>query len=68
MLKLILVLAAAVPIFLFVRAVFFKRSTAMQQAFADFKKQIDYLSWLLLIFVGCGIAYSLGKLIYSFWN
>jgi hypothetical protein len=68
MFKLIAILVAAIPVVLFLRAVVFKRSTAMQRAFADFKKQIDYLSWAILFFVGCGIAYSVGKLIYSFWN
>ena len=68
MFKLIAFIAAAIPIFLFLKAVIFKRSTALQQSFADFKKQIDYLSWGILAFVACGVVYSVGKLIYSFWH
>ncbi len=67
MLKLILSLAAAIPIFPFLRATVFRRSTAIRLAFADLKRQVT-LSWLLLFFVGCAIVYSLGTLITSFWN
>jgi hypothetical protein len=68
MFKLIAILVAAIPLVLFLRAVFFRHSKAMQRAFADVNKQIDYLSWAILFFVGCGIAYSVGKLIWSFWK
>jgi hypothetical protein len=66
--KLITILAAAIPIILFLRAIFFGRSKAMKLAISDFRKQIDYLVWMILFVIGCGIVYSAGKLIYSFWN
>ena len=31
----------------------------MQQASAEFRKQIDYLVWGILFLVGCVIVYSL---------
>lgn len=68
MFKLIAILVAAIPVVLFLRTVFFKHSKVMQKAFADFNRQIDYLSWAILFFVGCGIVYSVGKLIWSFWR
>jgi hypothetical protein len=68
MFKLVVLFAAAIPIFLFLRAVVFRRSTAMQQAFASLDRQIKFLSGVILILVGCGIVYSVGKLISSFWN
>ena len=68
MYKLIAILAAAIPIILLVKAVFFRRSKVMERAFADFRRQIDYLVWTILLVVGCTVAYSLGKLIYSMWN
>jgi len=66
--KLITILAAAIPIILFLRAIFFGRSKALKLAISDFRKQIDYLVWTILFAIGCGIVYLVGKLIYSPWN
>ena len=68
MLKLITILAALIPVILFLKNVFFKKSKVLQNASAEFRKQVDYLVWGILILVGCGIVYSFGKLIYSFWG
>lgn len=68
MLKLITFLAASIPIILFVKNLFFKRSKTMQHASAEFRKQVDYLVWGILFLVGCALVYSLGRLIYSFWG
>jgi hypothetical protein len=64
MYKLILLLASAIPILLFVKNVFFSRSQVLKKASADLKRQIDYLIWTILILVGLGLAYSLFKLIW----
>jgi hypothetical protein len=66
--KLITILLASIPIVMFLRTIFFGRSKAMKLAVSDFRKQIDYLVWLILFAIGCGIVYSVGKLIYSLWN
>lgn len=58
MYKLISIILAAIPFILFVRTIFVGRS----QAVSDFRKQIDYLVWIILILIGCGVIYSLGKL------
>ena len=68
MLKAITLLAAAIPVILFLKNVFFRRSKVMQQASAEFRKQVDYLVWGILILVGCALIYSVGRLIYSFWS
>ena len=68
MLKLITILAASIPVILFLKNVFFRRSKVMQQASAEFRKQIDYLVWGILFLVGCVIIYSIGRLIYPMWN
>ena len=68
MYKLITILVAAIPIILFLRTIFFGRSKAMKLAVSNFRKQIDYLVWVILLAIGCGIVYSVGKLIYSLWN
>ena len=42
MLKLITILAASIPIVLFVKNLFFRKSKVLQKASAEFRKQIDY--------------------------
>jgi hypothetical protein len=62
MYKLMAIILAAIPVILFLRNVFMgqlKRS----QAVSDFRKQIDYLVWIILILIGCGLVYSIGGLI-----
>jgi hypothetical protein len=68
MIKLITILAAAIPIILFVKTVFLGKSKVMRQASTEFRKQVDYLVWAILFLVGCALLYSIGTLIYSFWK
>ncbi len=49
MIKLITILAASIPVILFLKNLFFRRSKVMQQASAGFRKQIDYLVWGILV-------------------
>ena len=49
MLKLITILAASIPIVLFVKNLFFRKSKVLQKASAEFRKQIDYLVWGILV-------------------
>ena len=39
--KIIVFVAAAIPIFLFVRSTFFRRPTRINEGFKEFKKQSD---------------------------
>jgi hypothetical protein len=62
MYKLISIILAALPVILFLRTILMgqlKRS----QAVSDFRKQVDYVVWIILILIGCGLVYSIGKLI-----
>ena len=69
MYKLIVIVAALVPIFLFLlRLVGFKKPKAMKQASSDLKRRVDYLVWAIMLVVGCVIVYSVGRLVYSIWN
>ena len=34
-------------------------------AVSDFKKHMDYVFWVIMLVVGCGVIYSLGKLLYQ---
>ena len=68
MYKLIAILVAAMPIILFLRTVFFKKSKVIQEASSAFRKQVDYLVWMILSLVAVALLYSIGTLVYSFWK
>jgi hypothetical protein len=68
MYKLITILAAAIPIIVFLKTVLFGKSKVMREASASFKKQIDYAIWVILFLVGSALLYSLSTLIYSVWK
>jgi len=68
MVKLITILAAAIPIILFLKTVFVGKSKVMREASATFKKQVDYLVWAILFLVGCALLYSFGTLLHSMWR
>jgi hypothetical protein len=65
MLKLIAFIVAAIPIVLLVKAIFFGKSGKNAKALADFKRQVDYVVWAILVIVACGIVYSLARLVLS---
>jgi len=64
--KLIGIILAAAPIVLFLRAILKGQLKKRSEGLSDFAKQMDYLVWAILFFIGCGVAYSIGKLIYQF--
>jgi hypothetical protein len=64
----IVIIAAAVPAILLLRAIFVGRSQKASRAFSEFKKQIDYLVWVILFIIGCGFVYSVASLIHSMWR
>jgi hypothetical protein len=66
--KLIGIILAAAPIVLFLRAILKGQLKKRSQGLSDFTKQMDYLVWAILFFIGCGVAYSIGKLIYQFFD
>jgi hypothetical protein len=68
MYKLITILAASIPIILFLKTVIFGKSKVLRQATSDFKRQVDYLVWGFVFLIGCALVYSVGTLIYSMWK
>jgi hypothetical protein len=64
MLKLIGIILAALPVIVFVRAIFLG-SRGRSQAMSDFRKQVDYAVWAILFMIGVGLVFSVGKLIYD---
>jgi hypothetical protein len=57
MFKLISLLLAAIPVFLFLRAVL-GRSTTAKRAVSDFRRRVDYLVWVMLVLIAVGLVYS----------
>lgn len=68
MYKLITILAAAIPIIIFLKTVLLGKSKVMREASVSFRKQIDYAIWAILFLVGSALLYSVGTLIYSVWK
>ena len=63
--KIIAFVAAAVPIFLFVRSIFFRRPTRINEGFKEFKKQSDLAVWIFLFLIGCIVIFAAGKLVWA---
>jgi hypothetical protein len=63
-----LIIAAAMPTILLMRAIFAGRSQKASRAFSEFKKQIDYLVWVILFVIGCAFVHSAASLIHSMWR
>jgi hypothetical protein len=68
LLKFIAFIAAAIPIVLFVRSVFFRRPTRLSEGLKEFKKQADLAVWIFLGLVGVVVAFAAGKLIWTWWE
>ena len=65
MLKYIGIILALMPFIVLAKAVF-TRTMKRSQAVAQFQKQLDLAVTLILVFIGCAVAYSLAKLIFQF--
>jgi len=68
MFKLIAIILDAVPVVLFLRSIFagpLRQSPAVRRAVSDFKRQVDYVVWAILVLMACGTVYSIAKLIMS---
>jgi hypothetical protein len=68
LLKIIAFIAAAIPLVLFVRAMFFRRPTRIGEGVREFKRQVDIAVWIFLGLVGCVVAFAAGKLLWTWWT
>ncbi len=66
--KIIAFLAAAIPIVLFVRAMFFRRPTRVSAGFQEFKKQANLAVTIFLVLIACVVAVAVGKLAWAWWT
>jgi hypothetical protein len=65
--KIMAFVVAAVPIFLFLRSVFFRRTTRASEGLKDFKKQADLAVSIFLILIACAVVVTVGKLAWTWW-
>ena len=63
--KIIAFLAAAIPIFLFVRSVFFRRTTRLNEGLREFKKHTDLAVTIFLFLIACVVVLAAGKLAWT---
>ena len=68
LLKIIAFVVAAIPVFLFVRSVFFRRTTRINDGLKEFKKQTNLAVSIFLVIIACAVAFAAGKLIWTWWT
>jgi hypothetical protein len=68
LLKIIAIISAAIPLILFLRAMFGGRKTKLGAAFGEFKKQIDMAIYIFLGLIGCLVLFALGKFGWTWWT
>ena len=66
--KIIAFVAAAIPIFLFVRSIFFRRTTRISEGLKEFKKQANLAVSIFLVLIGCVVAFAVGMLAWVWWT
>jgi hypothetical protein len=67
--KIIAFVAAAVPVFLFVRAVLFGgRKTRLSAHLAEFRRSIDRAVWFFLAAIAVVVTIALGHLAWTWWS
>ena len=63
--KIIALIAAAIPLILFVRSIFFRRTTRLSEGLKEFKKQLDFAVWAFLVLIGGVVAFAAGRLVWT---
>jgi anaerobic C4-dicarboxylate transporter len=66
--KIIALIAVAIPIFLFVRSVFFQRTTRVNEGLREFKKQANLAVSIFLFLIVCVVVFAAGKLAWAWWS
>jgi hypothetical protein len=66
--KIIAFIAAAVPLILFLRSIFFRRPTRLGARMKELKKDVDFAVSVFLVLVGCVVVFALGNLIWAWWR
>ena len=59
--------AAAIPMILFIRSMFFRRTARINDRLKEFKKQADLAVSIFLFLIGCVVVGAAGKLAWTWW-
>jgi hypothetical protein len=65
--KILALIAALMPVILFVRAVFFRRSRRLSEEMKTFRRNLDLALWIAVGVIGGIVAIALGKLAWTWW-
>ena len=65
--KILAFVSAAIPIYLFMRSVFFRRTMPISEGFKKFKKQIDLAISIFLVLIGSVVVVAAGKFAWTWW-
>ena len=63
--KFIAFVAPALPLFLSIRSVVFRRPSRLSEGMKEFKKQLDFGVWIFLGLTGCVVAIALAKIVWT---
>jgi hypothetical protein len=66
--KILTFVAAAIPIYLFIRGVFFRPSTRANERLKEVKKQVDLAVTIFLVLIGCIVVVMAGELLWTWWT
>ena len=66
--KIIAFVAAAIPLFLFIRAIIGRRPTRINEGLKEFKKQANLAVSIFLFLIGCVVVFAVGKLVWTWWT
>lgn len=66
--KVLAFLIAAIPVFLFLRTIFFRRPNRVSEATKEFKRQLDIGIYIFIGVVSTLVVIALGKLAYTWWS
>ncbi len=67
LLKIIAFISAAIPLVLFLRAMFAKRPGKLGTALREAKKQVDLGITIFLCVVGVVVVFAIGRIAWAWW-
>jgi hypothetical protein len=68
LLKLIALIAAAIPVFLFLRKMLGARPSKLGTAWREAKKQIDLAIYIFIGIIACVVAVAAARLAWAWWT
>jgi hypothetical protein len=66
--KIIALIAVAIPIFLFVRSIFFRRTTRINEGLREFKNHANLAVSIFVFLIVCIVVFAAGKLAWAWWS